>query len=354
MNFTTISDYLSVYFSPFAPYIHLPPRIHILASRLLSLLPPTINLSLAPLLVLASFSHIPKRTIQIGTSSLLDALIVSPGLHTHSTAATLNDGEYPATAALTTGYVFRTENQAMVHYMQQVGVTGSLVTLRVTSTGRKEWRYVSDIVFGPGGMDAASLAAVGLTLDVLAGCWVTGDMWTLLCIGLLITSRILNVMAIRRRLSHEWHGAAEPGVMGDLLVLLSQDRWVRIKGLVDDLKAVTSGQWLRDQGWVEQNLVDAGTVLVYAAVVVGFNASHRGALMVATLLVGSSVLLSISNSKSGKTFWMHRRLVQVEGVKRYARRRIMADELIEESGRDDWAVQMGMIPGNEKGGAAIM
>ena len=242
----------------------------------------------------------------------------------------------------------------MVHYMQRVGVTGSLVTLRVTSAGRQDWRCMSDIFFGPGGMDAASLIAVGLTLDALAGCWITGDMWALTCIGLLITSRVLNVVAIRRRLSHEWHGAAEPGVTGDLLVLLSQDKWVRIKGLVDDLKAVTSGQWLRDQGFVEQSLVDAATVLVYAAVVVGFNASQRGALMIATLLVGSSVLLSTSNSKSGKQFWMHRRMVQVEGVKRYTRRRIMADELIEESGREDWAVQMGMIPGNEKGGAATM
>jgi hypothetical protein len=44
----------------------------------------------------------------------------------------------------------------------------------------------------------------------------------------------------------------------------------------------------------------------------------------------------------------------VGGPKKYERRRVLADELIEESGRDDWALQMGMIPGKEKGGLAIM
>lgn len=238
-----------------------------------------------------------------------------------------------------------------MHYMQRVGITGSLVTLSVSSRGsEKGW----DFVLGPSGMDAASLAAVGLTLDVLVGCWIVGDKWALICVGMLIVSRLLNILAIWRRLAPEWKGAKEPGVKGDLLVLLSQDRWVRIQGPVDDLKAVTSGQWLRDSGFAEHCLVDAGTVLVYAAVVVGFNASQTGALMIASLLLGSSVLLGISNLKGGKKFWMHGRVVEVVGEKKYERRRIMADELIEESGRDDWAVQMGMIPGKGKGGQAIM
>ena len=235
--------------------------------------------------------------------------------------------------------------------MQRVGVTGSLVTLSVV---QENGNLFANFVFGPGGMDAASAVAAGLTLDVLAGCWIVGDMWALVCVALLIASRILNVLAIRRRLAPEWHGAKEPGVTGDLLVLLSQDRWVRIKGWVDDLKAVTSGQWLRDQSFTEECLVDAGTTLVYAAVILGFNASQRGALMIATLLLGSSVLLGMSNSKSGDRFWMHGRVAKVEAVRNYERRRLMANELIRESGRDDWAVQMGMIPMKEKGGAAFM
>jgi hypothetical protein len=34
---------------------------------------------------------------------------------------------------MTTGYVFRTENQAMVSYMQRIGIVGALVTVRVVA-----------------------------------------------------------------------------------------------------------------------------------------------------------------------------------------------------------------------------
>jgi hypothetical protein len=338
-------------------------RLQVLADYLLSLLPPTFSVSLAPILALADFTLISLRTIQTGTSSVLDAWVLCPGLHKQSAASTLHEGEYPATAALTTGYVFRTENQAMVHFLQRVGVTGSLVTLSV-----KEYEPLSptlEFLFGPGGIDASHVIAVVLTTNVLDACKSIGDSWARACLYMMIASRVLNIIAIRRRLAPEWHGAREAGVRGDLLVLLSQDRWIRIQGLVDDLKAVTSGQWLRDQTWMEQCLVDSGTFLVYAAVVVGSNASQKGAVMIAALLLTSSVLLGISNLiggrklskfwRGGRRFWMHGRVVEVVGEpKKYKRRRILADELIEETGRDDWAVQMGMIPGKEKGGLAIM
>jgi hypothetical protein len=57
-------------------------------------------------------------------------------------------------------------------------------------------------------------------------------------------------------------GALEPGVNGDLLVLLSQDRWVRIRGLVDDLKAVTSASWLRETTAAESSATTFATLLV--------------------------------------------------------------------------------------------
>ena len=41
---------------------------------------------------------------------------------------------------------------------------------------------------------------------------------------------------------------------GDLLVLLSQDRWVRIRGLVDDIKPIVSGAWLRDATTLEKTI----------------------------------------------------------------------------------------------------
>lgn len=354
MNSTTLFTLYTTLSSSITPYFHFPPCIFVLTSQLQTLLPPSINLSLVPLLVLADFTLISLRTIQTGTSSLLDTLVLCPGLHKQSSAASLNEGEYPATAAMTTGYVFRIENPAMVHFLQRVGVTGSLVTLSVEAKKRARGEWITEFVFGPAGLDFAHCLAALLAFDVLASCLV-GDYWALACVCLLILSRVLNMVAIRRRLAPEWHGAAELGVEGDLLVLLSQDRWIRIQGLVDDLKAVTSGQWLRDHRFVDQCLVDLGTVLVYAAVVVGSNASQKGALMVAALLLGSSVLLRLSNWRSEKTFNMHGRTVRVVGEpKKYGRRRELADELIETFGRDDWALQMGMIPGKEKGAGPVI
>ena len=68
-------------------------------------------------------------------------------------------------------------------------------------------------------------------------------------------------------------GAPDPGVEGDLLVLLSQDHWVRMKGFVDDLKTVTSGQWLRDQTTIERFATAYATLLVYSAAALASNAS---------------------------------------------------------------------------------
>ena len=236
-----------------------------------------------------------------------------------------------------------------------MGKTGSLVTLNVTRPEVGRFQGVRDMLFGPRGIESVHVALGALTVDVIAGLWLIGDFYALGFICMLILSRLLNMLAIRRRLAPEWKGALEPGVKGDLLVLLSQDRWVRVQGLVDDLKAVTSGQWLRDKGFVEECLVDLGTVLVYAGVVVGSNSTQKGGLMVAALLVVSSMVLGVANRSGGKELWMHGRVVSVGGEKKYARRRELADELIAEHGRDDWAIGMGMIPPKDKSaGLAIM
>jgi hypothetical protein len=113
---------------------------------------------------------------------------------------------------------------------------------------------------------------------------------------MLITARLLNTFVIRRRAKLTWKGALEPGKMGDLLVLLSQDRWVRIKGAVDDLKAVTAGQWLRDQTMVESFITAFATLLVYVSAAIAANASDVGSLTMASLLLVSVALLGLSNA----------------------------------------------------------
>ena len=79
-------------------------------------------------------------------------------------------------------------------------------------------------------------------------------------------ARFLLYCTTSRRLLKGWHGQSEPGVQGDLLVLLSQDRWVRIQGPGDDLKAVTSGAWMRDASTIEGWMEAWAKVCVYASV----------------------------------------------------------------------------------------
>lgn len=120
---------------------------------------------------------------------------------------------------------------------------------------------------------------------------------------------------------------------GDLLVLLSQDRWIRIHGLVDDLKAVTAGQWLREMTFFQSSVVGGATLVVYTAAALARNASQAGQLVLLMLLLSSVGLLASSNSFV-KTLHMHGQVVSPVGKPiPYARRRDLADELIKYSGR---------------------
>src|SRR3954463_11983732 len=76
---------------------------------------PKFSLDAAGLVALADITTAQERTALTGTSSLLDLLVLVPGIHLQQNATELNRGEYPACAALTTGYVFRIENPATVY-----------------------------------------------------------------------------------------------------------------------------------------------------------------------------------------------------------------------------------------------
>jgi hypothetical protein len=97
----------------------------------------------------------------------------------------------------------------------------------------------------------------------------------------------LNTVVIKRQAVFGRKSASEPGVHGNLPVLLSQDRWIQIRGLVDDLKLVTSEQWLREQTTTEGFASALATLLVYVAAA---NASTVRSLLIAILLLISAAL----------------------------------------------------------------
>ncbi|KAG9503312.1 hypothetical protein J7337_006157 [Fusarium musae] len=153
-------------------------------------------------------------------------------------------------------------------------------------------------------------ASWGVAVIVLLG--IMHDWWGLGVVLMLMVARLANVIVIRRRAEPGWFGAKEPGKMGDLLVLLSQDRWVRIQGAVDHLKAVTSGQWLRDQSMRESWVAAFATIVVYLAAAFVSNATQFGKILILALLGGSAALLAVSNSLTDKLL-MHGYVLQLAG-----------------------------------------
>ncbi len=307
------------------------------------------SLDAAGLVALAELTTIGQRTALTGTGALLDTLVLCPSIQRQQAATELNGGEYPAVAALTSGYVFRVENPATVTYLQKISRTGHLTTLSVTNFSKKQTRIAQLLSIFYTFENSTLMSAIAyltaalLTLVILMFFVISEDWWGLFVIFLLIFARFCNTVIIRRRSRVGWKGASEPGVRGDLLILLSQDRWVRMRGAVDGLKTVTSGQWLHEMTFVESSVAAFATLLVYLDAALASNLKQSGKVLLLVLLIGSAGLLAIANVRTDK-LQMHGNIVKLDGPrKKYGRRRDMADELIKETGREDWAIRLGLI-----------
>ncbi|KAL6719521.1 hypothetical protein ACLMJK_003762 [Lecanora helva] len=307
---------------------------------------PNTSLDAAGLIALADLDTIARRTALTGTAVYLDALVLCPGIHRQQTASQLNGGELPPTAALTTGYIFRVENQATVAYLQSKAKTGHLTTLSADSEAKSGLRTLWKALFGPG--DSLLVFLMLMTIRLLTILSITffviiKDWWGFAILLSLVVARILNIHVVRQRTRPGWHGISEPGVKGDLLVLLSQDRWARLQGPVDALKAATSGQFLVDMNSFEGSLNALATLLVYLSAALASNATQVGKLLFIALLLISVSLLAISNQQS-KHLHMHGTVLKPNPEpKAYERRLDLAKQLVRETKRDDWAVGLGMI-----------
>lgn len=300
-----------------------------------------ISLDAIGLVILADITAVAERTVLRG-ASIHDVAVLCPGLHRQLEASRFNAGEFPACAAMTTGYVFRVENPATVAYLQRIGRTGHLTTLTVSSTTRQPSRgdasSVSQII-----ATVSYSAATALTVTVTAALIRMQDWWAVSVVLILCAVRLINMTIIQRLTKSGWHGANEPGQSSDLLVLLSYDRWIRIQGMTDDVKAVTSGRWLRDPSALEGSFTAFATLLTYVDAALAVNASHNGKLLLLLLFLGSAALVGLANLFTN-SITMNGRTIEVHvGHKAYKRRRDLAEEMIAYHGRDDWAVAMGMV-----------
>ncbi|PBK96068.1 hypothetical protein ARMGADRAFT_1010913 [Armillaria gallica] len=293
------------------------------------------TLQLTGLVALADLPPITVRTALSGTASYLDTLVLAPGMHQQQSASEINRGEFPITGAMTTGYVFRVENPATVYFLQSIGVTGHLVTAQVYPS-KPNWSFVSPATL------LYALCPV-LTIVVAVSLARIRDWWALRVLGGFVVSRFINVVVIKRRDENGWKGKEEPGDQGDLFIMLCHDRWVRLQGAVDDFKTVASGQWLRDLTALESISVTFATMLVYVSTALAFNASPVGSVLIVFLLLSTASLLTLCNSLTGELQMCERVIRRVGAPKKYERRLLLANELIDEIGRNDWAIGMGLV-----------
>ncbi|GJE93697.1 hypothetical protein PsYK624_098580 [Phanerochaete sordida] len=308
-----------------------------------------VRLDAAGLVALADLKTIARRTALTGSASFLDILYIAPGIHCQQQASEINGGEYPLTGAMHNGWVFRVENPATVSFLQGVGKPGHLTTVRVSS----------EIPRGPAGLFgqllhtefwASVLFCLGIaaTIVVITLLGVIRDFWALGVLGMLMLSRLVNVSVIKlRQDKNGFKGKLEPGVQGDLLIILSQDRWVRMEGLVDDLKVVTAGQWLKEPETFESFLISFGTLLVYGSAALAGNSSTIGSLLIALLLLFCAGVLGLSNAVT-RSLHMFGRVVSVQpNPVKYGRRLDMVKHMIQVTGNAEWALRMSLITESE-------
>ncbi len=304
------------------------------------------------LVALADLAIVATRTTLTGTSSYTDALLLAPGMHWQHSACDLsthniNDNELPMVGSMTTGCIYPLENPTIVSYLQSIGCTGHLVTVKVSphpihnaELSPMDRRIRSFFVTG---IPATLLYLLGPILTIVAVVFLSAiqDWWGLGVIVIFVLSRLINVVVVRQR-SKRWEVVRQLDVDDDLLVLLSQDRWFRLQGISDDLKIITSCQW-REKSAVEGLAVAFARLLVYIAVGIYPFASTVGTFTISCLLLCSAALLGLCNCLT-PCLQVFNHVVRVEGQPmKYQKKEVMANEMIDKSRRHDRAISSSLV-----------
>lgn len=183
-----------------------------------------------------------------------------------------------------------------MYYLQQMAKTGHLTTFTVDEKPEQAHGDAFSTTLTKGDLPTLLYSTpVVLTFVAIMTMTVIRDWWGLTVLLILIFARILNTEVMTRRSKPGWKGIKEPGLTGDLLVLLSQDRWARLQGSVDALKLLTSGQWFREKTSLDIFLATLATLLVYVSAVLTANSSQLGNIVISALLVLSASFLALSN-----------------------------------------------------------
>ncbi|EKM56384.1 uncharacterized protein PHACADRAFT_183079 [Phanerochaete carnosa HHB-10118-sp] len=299
-----------------------------------------LRLDAAGLIALADLKSIARRTALIGSASVLDVLYLAPGIHRQQDAAEISGGEYPQAGTMhkPNCSTFRIENPATVSFLQSVGKPGHLTTIRVSRETTHRFGLFGELFRSEFWASVLFLFGIAAAITVIVLLGVIQDWWALGVLGMLMLARVLN-----DKYGFKGHLKKAGDPQSDIMIDLSQCRWIRMRGGVIDIKQVTAGQWMREPEAVESFAVSFGTLLVYGSAAVAGNTTTVGSLLVGCLLLFNAGVLGLANAAT-HSLHIFDRVVAVEGEPvRYERRLDMVRHMIRETKHSGWALRMGMI-----------
>lgn len=155
------------------------------------------------------------------------------------------------------------------------------------------------------------LASPVLTVAAFVFMILLQEWWGVASLLALMLSRVLNIWVIKQR-SQPPEAAPPPkpdvsSMLTEYLVDLGQGRSVCLRGVAEDLQAITTTSWLRAKTHLDGYLEAAAKLIVYVVAAFGGNMTQVGSIIFMALLLVTAGLLGLSNAHA-KTFRMHGRL----------------------------------------------
>lgn len=289
---------------------------------------PGFTLSASGLLALADLGTIAKRTQIVGGSSWLDALLLAPGLHYQQAADALaGRTESYSAVELYEGQTstHNITNTATQRYLERVGMVGQRVTVDVGMMpernyyfpgGRRQARGQRATIWQDQGADLGWVSHVlylmspALTITAFVFMILLREWWGVASLLALMLSRVLNIWVIKQRSKPPVAPPPKPDVsslLTEYLVDLGQGRSVCLRGVAEDLQAITTTSWLRAKTHLDGYLEAAAKLIVYMVAAFSGNMTQVGSIIFMLLLLITAGLLGLSNAHA-KTFRMHGRL----------------------------------------------
>ncbi|KAK3397636.1 hypothetical protein B0T20DRAFT_225338 [Sordaria brevicollis] len=269
---------------------------------------------------------------------------------------TRGDGNVNPGPGIQTRTSFRINNAATILYLQKIARPGQTVTLDVgtvpaikqrlrvrrSESGLHATVWAVDDLPDLGWLShVLYLISPVLTIAAIVLVILFQDWWTLASLLALMLSRILNIYIIKQRskphhpLPHippiPFHPSfpssgrqhkPNPNPITSLLISLgsdpssplspSQSASIRLRGLSEDLYAITATAWLRSKTHVEGYLEATAKLLVYMVAAFSGNMTQVGAMIMMVLLLATAGLLALSNANA-KMFRVNGRVVVGEG-----------------------------------------